>query len=409
VAVGLAALENDGFALRGAFTDPEAAGAGVEWCARRLLARMHVYSRTSRRRAVDAVTARDFMRFLLRWQHVAPGTQLRGVQGLRMVIEQLQGYEAAVATWEPEILRRRIAEYQPGFLDHLGHDGELTWLRLSPWQPSSDRRSSPSKATPVTLAFRDDLTWLLQMARLAAEPQVPAAGATAEVVEALRVRGARFVSELARDTGRLPTDIEEALWDGVARGLLTADGFAAIRSLVENRRPSNRPVHSVSRLRRGSPRPSRAAGRWSLVGEVEPVEDREGLAEAVADQLLQRWGVVFRDLAVHEGLPMPWRDLQWALRRFEDRGLIRGGRFVAGFSGEQYALPAAMEGLKAVRRLPRTGERVVVNACDPLNLTGVVIRGLRTPAVRTNTVTYVDGLPEESPQDGARLPPAHAP
>ena len=139
------------------------------------------------------------------------------------------------------------------------------------------------------------------------------------------------------------------------------------------------------------------------------MEDREGLAEAVADQLLQRWGVVFRDLAVHEGLPMPWRDLQWALRRFEDRGLIRGGRFVAGFSGEQYALPAAMEGLKAVRRLPRTGERVVVSACDPLNLTGVVIRGPRTPAVRTNTVTYVDGLPEEFPQDGALLPPAHAP
>jgi ATP-dependent Lhr-like helicase len=152
----------------------------------------------------------------------------------------------------------------------------------------------------------------------------------------------------------------------------------------------------VSRLRRGSPRPTRAAGRWSLIGEVEPADDRESLAEAVADQLLQRWGVVVRDLVLHEALPVPWRELQWALRRFEDRGLIRGGRFVAGFSGEQYALPAAVEGLSAVRKQARTGERVTVNACDPLNLTGVVIRGTRTPAVRTNAITWIDGLPEET-------------
>ena len=396
VAVGLAVLEQDGFALQGAFTDPDAPRTPerVEWCARRLLARMHSYSRSTRRKAVEAVTAQDFMRFLLRWQHVAPGAQLRGVHGVRAVVEQLQGYEAGAATWEREILRRRVAEYQPAFLDRLCHDGEVTWLRLSAWQPPTDRRSSPSKATPITLAFRDDLTWLLQAARLVAEPEVPAAGATAEIVEALSAKGARFLSQLATDTGRLPTDIEEALWDGVARGLLTADGFAAIRSLLDGRRQWQRPARSVSRLRRGAPLPTKAAGRWSLVGDVDPVDDRQNLAEAVADQLLQRWGVVFRDLAVHEGLSLPWRELQWALRRFEDRGVIRGGRFVAGFSGEQYALPAAMEGLAEIRRRPRSGERVVVNACDPLNLTGVVIRGPRTPSVRTNTVTYVDGLPE---------------
>jgi ATP-dependent Lhr-like helicase len=225
---------------------------------------------------------------------------------------------------------------------------------------------------------------------------VPEVGATAEVVEALRTRGAQFLAELAAVTRRMPADIEEALWDGVSRGLLTADGFAAIRSLVETGRGRPKPAHSVSRLRRGAPRPSRAAGRWSLIPPVEPVEDREALAEAVADQLVQRWGVVFRDLVVHEGMPLPWRDLQRALRRFEDRGLVRGGRFVAGFSGEQYALPAAVEGLADIRRRPRSGERVVVNACDPLNLTGVIIRGPRIPAVRTNTVTYIDGLPEGS-------------
>jgi ATP-dependent helicase Lhr and Lhr-like helicase len=409
VAIGLAVLEQAGFAIQGRFTAaslgdtplPPGESQTVEWCARRLLARMHAYSRSSRRKAVDAVSAVDFVRFLLRWQHVAPGTQLRGHGGVRIAVEQLQGFEAAAAAWEPEILRRRVTDYQPSHLDRLCHDGEITWLRLSAHQPPSDRRSSPSKATPVALAFREDLAWLLQAARLAGEPEAPAVGATAEVVEALEKRGAQFLAELAAVTRRLPAEIEEALWDGVSRGLLTADGFAAIRSLVATGRPRPRPAHSVSRLRRGAPRSNRAAGRWSLIPSLEPVEDRESLAEAVADQLLQRWGVVFRDLAVHEGMPLPWRDLQWALRRFEDRGLVRGGRFVAGFSGEQYALPAAVEALADIKHRPRSGERVAVNACDPLNLTGVIIRGPRTPAVRTNTVTYVDGLPEGLAADSA--------
>ncbi|HZM39631.1 MAG TPA: DEAD/DEAH box helicase [Acidimicrobiales bacterium] len=396
VTVGLAVLENDGFALQGAFTAPDLEGDQVEWCARRLLARMHSYSRRARRKAVEPVSAPDFMRFLLRWQHVAPGTQVRGHHGVRTVVEQLQGYEAAVAAWEPEVLGRRVADYRSGQLDRLCHDGEVTWLRLSPAQPAGDRKAGPSKATPVALAFRADLPWLLQAARLAGEPEVPELGATAEVVEALAAKGARFLPELMADTGRLATDLEQALWDGVARGLLTADGFAAIRALVERPRRPTAATRSLTRRRRGAQRPTTAAGRWSLVGEAEPVEDREGLAEVLADQLLARWGVVFRDLAVHEGPAVPWRDLQWALRRFEDRGLVRGGRFVAGFSGEQYALPAAMDGLKAIRKAPRSGERVTVNACDPLNLTGVIIRGPRTPAVRTNTVTYVDGLPARS-------------
>jgi ATP-dependent Lhr-like helicase len=396
VTVGLAVLEHEGFAVQGRFTNPDAPTSPdtLEWCARRLLARMHAYSRRSRRRAIEPVTAQDYVRFLLRWQHVAPGTQVRGHHGVRAVIEQLQGYEAGVAAWEPEILARRVDGYQPALLDRLCHDGEVTWLRLSAGAAGTDRPAGPSKATPITLAFRSDLPWLLQATRLASPPEVPSVGATAEVVDALRTKGARFLTELAADTRRLPSDIENALWDGVARGLLTADGFAAIRSLVEERRPWRRPAPSVSRLRRGARGPTTAAGRWSLIGAPEPCGDRDTLAEVVADQLLQRWGVVFRDLAVNDGLPLPWRDLQWALRRFEDRGLIRGGRFVAGFSGEQYALPDAVDGLKAIRKQPRTDERVVVNACDPLNLTGVIIRGMRTPAVRTNTITYIDGLPE---------------
>ncbi|HWH33794.1 MAG TPA: DEAD/DEAH box helicase, partial [Acidimicrobiales bacterium] len=264
VAMGLAILEQEGFALQGRFrvpdTGPDAApepGPGaasdaadnasdrpreVEWCARRLLARMHAYSRRTRRQAVEAVTAQDLMRFLLRWQHVAPDSQVRGHHGVRAVVEQLQGWEAAVAAWEPEILARRVAGYRSEHLDRLCHDGEVTWLRLSVSAAGSDRRASPSKATPVSLAFRDDLGWLLQATRLDQRPQVPGVGATAEIVEALEARGARFVAELAGDTGRLRTDVEDALWDGVARGLLTADGFAAIRSLVADRGGNSRPA-----------------------------------------------------------------------------------------------------------------------------------------------------------------------
>ena len=326
----------------------------VEWCARRLLARMHSYSRKSRRKAVEAVTAQDFMRFLLRWQHVAPGTQVRGHHGVRAVVEQLQGYEAAVATWEPDILARRVEGYRPGMLDRLCHDGEVTWLRLSAAQPAGDRKASPSKATPVTLAFRDDLTWLLQAARQSGEPEAPELGATAEVVEVLQARGACFLSELATATGRLVTDLESALWDGVARGLLTADGFAAIRSLVEGRTgrtPS--PTRSVSRRRRGARNAATtAAGRWSLVPPVELVDDRESLAEVVADQLLQRWGVVFRDLAVHEGLPVPWRDIQWALRRFEDRGSSAAAASSPGSAASSTPCPRRWTGSRRCAACP---------------------------------------------------------
>ncbi|HEX5265880.1 MAG TPA: hypothetical protein VFW24_03830, partial [Acidimicrobiales bacterium] len=190
--------------------------------------------------------------------------------------------------------------------------------------------------------------------------------------------------------------------DGVARGLVMCDGFSAIRARMVGSRAPARP-RRFSRVGRvpGSAPAGAAAGRWSLVpagpegGAPEDGLDREELAEAVAEQLLNRWGVLFRDLAVRDGLRLPWRDLQWALRRLEDRGLIRGGRFVSGFGGEQYALPAAAEQLARVRRAPKSGERVTVNATDPLNLVGLVVPGDTVPAVRTNRVVYVDGVPED--------------
>ncbi len=400
VRAGLAGLEHEGFALQGRYT---AAAATTEWVARRLLARMHSYSRRSRRQSVEPVTAQDFMRFLLRWHHVAPSTQLVGEAGLVAVLEQLQGYEAAAVTWEVELFARRVRHYEPAWLDRLCHNGDVAWLRLTPraLDDPNTPSTAPSKATPIAVVFRADLPWLLSAARSGTTPGEPSVGATAEVLDVLRQRGACFAGDLATATRRLPDDVERGLWDGVARGLVMSDGFAAIRARVGGARTARR-AGRLSRLGRFTGGTGASAGRWSLVPGPDGELDRDALGEAVAEQLLNRWGVVFRSLAVHDSLRLPWREVQWALRRLEDRGLVRGGRFVGGFSGEQYALPAAVEQLAHVRKVPRTGERVTVNATDPLNLLGVIVPGDTIPAVRKNHITYVDGIPE-----GALGRPAH--
>jgi ATP-dependent Lhr-like helicase len=394
VAVALAVLERDGSALQGRYTGDANA---VQWVARRLLARMHSYSRRSRRESVQAATAQDFMRFLLRWQHLAPDTQLTGDTGLTTVIEQLQGFEAAAVGWEPELIARRVQHYSSSWLDRLCHDGEVAWLRLAP-RPRADvdaPAAVPSKATPIAVVFRSDLDWLLEAARAGAPAGEPTVGATAEIIDVLRARGASFATDLVAETRRLPDDVERGLWGGVTRGLIMCDGFGAIRARVGPARLRS-PARRLSRLGRAGPATvgSTSAGRWALVPSVPAGTDRDDLAEAVAEQLLRRWGVVFRDLAVRDAFRLPWREVQWALRRLEDRGLVRGGRFVGGFSGEQYALPEAAEQLAHVRKLPRRGERVLINATDPLNLVGVIVPGEAVPALRTNQVVLVDGVPE---------------
>ncbi|HXQ18829.1 MAG TPA: DEAD/DEAH box helicase [Acidimicrobiales bacterium] len=401
-------------------------GAGVaihlpdgRWCARHLLVRLHAASRRRRRSSVEPASLADFVRFLTRWQHATPETRLAGRSGALAVIEQLAGLEVPAGEWESQVLPARVSGYEPRWLDELCLSGEVAWGRLTPRPErppdegaAAPRRggATPSPATPLALVPRQDLGWLLAAVRQGDRGVEPDAGASADVLAILRQRGACFRAELPAATGRLPAEIDDGLWDLVARGLVTADAFSAVRSLLSAkdrwRARQRRPV--VGRVgmarRRSAVGSGLGEGRWALLSDdglthleasaTAPVT--EELAEAVAWQLLTRWGVMAWELWARESFRAPWRDVIRALRRFEARGLALGGRFVAGMSGEQYALPEAAELLGRVRRSPDTDE-VAVAAADPLNLTGTVLAGPRIPAVRHRQVTYRGGLVVDAP------------
>ncbi len=607
----LAQLEGEGFVLRGRFRSgadrqpvrPEAlegpSAGEEEFCDRRLLARIHRYTLDRLRQEIEPVSAQDFLRFLLRWQHVAPGTQLEGKRGLLEAVAQLQGFDLPAVAWERHIVPARIASYRGAWLDDLCLSGDVAWARLAVRRNGdASRTASATSATPISLVRRTDLPWLLAGIRPiswgsgspsehkfvaagllggvgdeagrpalagpsaghaseansdrsghngsasdqelsrpggsgslrgsgsssehkfvaagllggvgdeAGRPALAAPstghaseansdrsghngsasdqelsltgplGAARDILDLLADRGALFYDDIVAGSARLATDVERGLWDLVARGLVTADGFQALRSLMAStkrrhlQRPqrarlfrtlavgqpsgrwsllplgppslrpevSKRPLHdaysllSTDRVAGGQSRnqapqagglgvspsnPSRAGGcaEGSSAGEqggTQPSEGHRGgvhydalagehLAEAWAQQLLFRYGVIFRDMIQRENLTIPWRDILRALRRLEARGEIRGGRFVAGFYGEQYARPEAVESLRKVRRREKTGELVRVSAVDPLNLVGILTPGPRTTAVHTRSVTYRDGVPL-SDEEVAALP-----
>ena len=415
VSSALAAIEATGGVLR---------VLGDRWCAKRLAARIHARSRDRERRSFPPVSAQHLVRFLLEWQHVAPGSKVREIGGLAAVIDQLQGFEAPVGAWEEAILPARVSGYRPYLLDELCAHGEVVWGRLAPRQadpaeaPARRGGATPSRATPVSIARREDLAFLLAAARGDAAPVAPSPGAADEVLEALQERGALFFADLCQATDRMPTEVAEALWDGVARGWLTSDGFQAVRSLLAGRYRSTdaragrprRPLRPLPRtggtgdagaLRRAIP-PALAGGRWSVLEGASPEDfDPDELGDAYARQLLARWGVVFRDLVSREPAALAWRDVLWALRRLEARGVVRGGRFVGGLTGEQFAQPEALDALRRVASSPPGGVVVRLSAADPLNLTGGVLPGPRIPAVRGRDLVLVDGVPSA---DGAPAP-----
>ena len=544
VEAGLTRLEGEGQILRGRFTAAAGNGDGkeVEWCNRRVLARIHRLTIGSLRREIEPVSTADFVRFLLRWQHLAPGTQLHGADGLLQILKQLQGWEISGAALEREVVARRVASYDPELLDRLCLSGEVMWGRLSPHpafeSPASIRsaaagargrppgaparpsggqpglaaaqsgpgasqlgpvrgrsgptggrsgsstaprsplsipasgappagarpgpagvpvgaagdravtpqarrgtaaarpaRVRPTRVAPVTLFLRADADWLLASAGRGAEADDAVLSHPArEVREALAGRGASFLPELVRATGRLPSEVEDGLWELVAAGLVSADGYDNLRALVD---PKRRRGEGRGR----AARPRHAAGRWALLATGEPAapgpgaaatDARPGAPDArrggpatgsrssdadedarrrhdeqvarFAGQLLDRWGVVCRDLAARETLAPPWRDLLRALRRMEARGEIRGGRFAAGVVGEQFARPDAVELLRIVRREEVPPDPVRVSAADPLNLTGVLLPGPRVSALSGGTVELLPGTaaaPGESSAGGA--------
>ncbi len=416
-------MEASGAVLRGQFTDKTSrAGAPaphtpgphqpeLEWCERRLLARIHRLTVATLRKQIEPVTAAQFMRWLLRWQHVAPGTEVQGERATLDVLRQLQGFEIPANAWERQVLGRRIANYDPKWLDQLCLTGAVGWGRLSPHPATLDdtaagkRRVIPTSVAPITFFVREEADWMTPhrpgnsaSGSLASDqPETRGLSEVArQVLDFLRQRGASFFADIVRGTGRLKAEVETALWELVAGGLITADGFDNLRSLID---PKRRAGQGNGR----SARPRHSTGRWALL-YTDQAADRNRAVEATCWMLLKRYGIVFRDLLVRETNLPKWRELQMAFRRLEDRGEIRGGRFVDGFLGEQFALPVAVESLRATRKLPNTGETIVLSAADPLNLVGILVPGERVPAISGRTVAFKDGAAaHEVASDSKRL------
>jgi ATP-dependent Lhr-like helicase len=389
-------LEASGAVLRGQFTN--ASSGETEWCDRRLLARIHRLTLGTLRKQVESVTAAQFMRWLLRWQHVGPSGQVLGERGTLEILQQMQGFEAPANSWERQILARRIADYDPKVLDQLCLTGAVGWGRVSPHPatletvPPERRRVVPTSVAPITFFVREDADWMIPHREAGDEETRGLSPDAKAVMQFLRQRGASFFTDIVRGTGKLKAEVETALWELVAGGLLTADGFDNLRALID---PKRRSGHGNGR----SMRPRHSAGRWSLLYAGEPV-DRARALEATCWMLLRRYGIVFREVLSRETILPKWRELLITLRRLEDRGEVRGGRFVSGFLGEQFALPVAVESLRAQRNVPANGEMVSVSAADPLNLVGILVPGERVAANSGRVVAFRDGVavpPSERP------------
>jgi len=381
-------LEAGGIILRGKFTDPHS--EQNEWCERRLLARIHRLTLGELRKEVQSLTPAQFMNWLLRWQHVAPGSQLLGERGVLEAVQQLQGFEAPANSWEPHILKRRVADFDPKILDHLCLTGAAGWGRLSPHpatlEPFTDakRRVVPTRIAPITFFVRDDADWMMPRHEEGELVTRGLSSTATAVLQLLRQRGASFFADIVRATGKLKSEIEMALWELVAAGLLTADGFDNLRALIDPKRRSGQGSGKNAR-------PRHSAGRWSLLHSGE-IHDRAKSLEAICWMLLRRYGIVFRELLTRESILPKWREILVTLRRLEDRGEVRGGRFVSGFLGEQFAVPVAVESLRALRHQQPSGEPVSVAAADPLNLVGIVVPGERVAANSGRFVTFRDGV-----------------
>ncbi len=396
--IALAQLEGEGVVLRGTFTPRDRTNSPLaalppgplEWCDRRLLARIHRYTLNRLRAEIAPVTQAEYLRFLFAWQRMDPDHRVRGVEGLASVVGQLDGFESPAAAWESDLLAARCEDYDPTLLDTLCLTGRVMWGRLD-GKRGGGEAGRPIRSTPIALFLRPhaDL-WLA----LQSVPENPGEGLSTyarEVLSVLQQRGASFYHDLVQGSGLLNTQVEAALGELAAAGLVTSDSFAGLRALLV---PSDRrkPFGSSTRRFRMAAAGVESAGRWSLLSHAGPRDEGEAI-EAAAWTFLRRYGVVFRRALLRESLTIPWRKLAMVYRRLEARGEIRGGRFVHGMSGEQFALPEAVGSLRAVRREPPAGRLISISAADPLNLVGIVTPGERVPALRKNRIVFGDGVP----------------
>jgi ATP-dependent Lhr-like helicase len=396
IELALVALQTEGFAMRGQFTP---GAPDPEWCERRLLARIHRYTVNRLRAEIEPVPARDYLRFLFEWQRVAPDARMQGPDAVAAVLGQLEGAELPAGAWETEILPARISEYEPAWLDEHCLAGRFVWTRLAARAADPERGAAPVRATPIALIARRNLRVWSELTT-ALPPEQLSANARA-IAECLRSQGASFFDDLVEGTHLLPTQVEMALAELVALGVVNSDSFGGLRALLV---PADRRKSAC-----GAPRRRRIAlfgmadaGRWSLVRRPAATLDEAPRAqqvdgdsvEYVVRTLLRRWGVLFWSVLAREAnwLP-PWRDLLRSCRRLEARGEIRGGRFVAGFSGEQYATPEAVGLLRDMRRKAPDGKWLSLSGADPLNLVGILTPGARLPALTGNRLLYRDGLP----------------
>jgi ATP-dependent helicase Lhr and Lhr-like helicase len=395
----LLALEAEGSAMRGHF---DSAQPPAQWCDRRLLARIHRYTVKRLRAEIEPVQARDFLRFLFDWQRVGAASRMQGPDAVAAILAQLEGFEAPAGAWETEVLPARMVEYEPAWLDEHCLAGRIVWSRLATRAGDALRGAAPVRATPIALLSRRNVRHWSGFASSAEPPQLTAKAR--QTMELIQQHGASFFDEIVEGTRLLPTQVEEALAELVAVGLVNSDSFGGLRALLV---PSDRrrPAGNARRRRRIAIFGMQDAGRWAVTKRVlrpdadggSPAASRSIEMEAVEHicrTLLRRWGVVFWKLLEREAdwLP-PWRDLLMCLRKLEARGEIRGGRFISGFSGEQFAVPEAIGLLRDARRKAGGDELISLSAGDPLNLIGILTPGARLPALTGNRVLYRDGLP----------------
>lgn len=375
-------LEASGLLIRGSFqTTTE-----DEWCDRRLLARIHRITLGRLRKEIEPVSPSQFVNWLLRWQHLAQGTQLSGENGLLAIIKQLQGFEIPAKSWERDIFTKRMSDYDPVLLDRLCLGGMVGWGRVHADTRNMDsKRVVPSSIAPITFFVRESSQWMPIIQHYDDETELTGLSYVAkDIYFYLQQHGASFFMDIVGGVAHLKSEVELGIWELVTAGMTTADSFDNLRSLIDPRR-------RLIKKRRHNVHHYYSSGRWSILKTPAQVDAVQQI-EATCRLLLQRYGVVFRDLLTREKLVPRWRELLFTFRRLEERGEIRGGRFVDGFSGEQFALPYAADSLRAIKRKEPDTEMITISVADPLNVTGFILPGLRIPAISGKKISLQDGI-----------------